>query len=115
MTNAGRIFFGVYPSAVRTVSSSAAYNDGAWHLATASLSSAGMRLYLDGDLVDSDPATTTAEAGTTAYLRVAFDNLDSWDSTPTSRYFAGTLDDAAYFTSALTASQVAGLYEAGTS
>ena len=31
---------------------------------------------------------------------------DNWDSTPTSRFFAGTLDDAAYFTSALTAAQV---------
>ncbi len=111
----GRLYFGVYANAVRTVSSVAAYNDGDWHLATASLSSAGMRLYVDGALVASDATTTTAEPGSTAYLRVAYDNLDNWDATPTSRYFAGTLDDAAYFPSALTAAQVRTLYGSGTS
>ena len=115
MANSGRLYFGVYANAVRTVSSASAYNDGGWHLATASLSSAGLRLFVDGTLVAADPTTTTAEPESTAYVRVACDNLDNWDSTPTSRYFAGTLDDATYFPSALSAEQVRTLYESGTS
>ena len=114
LANSGKVFFGVYANAVRTVSSPLAYNDGDWHLAVASQSSAGLRLYLDGDLVASDTTTTTAEPGTSAYVRVGFDNLDNWDSTPTSRYFAGTLDDAVYVTTALTAAQVRSVYDAGT-
>ena len=114
LTNAGRVVFGVYPNAVKTVTSPAAYNDGTWHLAVATLSSAGMRLYVDGDQVAADTSVTTGEGGTaTYYLRVAYDNLDNWDSTPTSRYFSGTLDDAAYYTTALSAAQVRALDEAG--
>ena len=114
LANSGRVYFGVYANAVKTVSSPKAYNDGTWHLAVASLSSAGLRLYVDGALVGSDPATTTAEPGTSAYVRVAYDNLSNWDATPTSFFFAGTLNDAAYFPSALTASQVQALYAAAT-
>ncbi|GAB2595015.1 LamG-like jellyroll fold domain-containing protein [Microlunatus antarcticus] len=112
LANSGRVYFGVYANAVKTVSSSKAYNDGAWHLAVASLSSAGLRLYVDGALVASDTSTTTGEPGTSAYVRVAYDNLSNWDATPTSFFFAGTLDDATYFPSALTASQVQALYAA---
>ncbi|GAA1829324.1 LamG-like jellyroll fold domain-containing protein [Microlunatus capsulatus] len=114
LTDAGRVVFGVYNGAVRTVTSPAAYRDGGWHQAVATLSSAGMRLYLDGELVASDTATTTAEAVSGGYLRIGFDNLDGWPSTPTSRYFAGTLDEATFSTTALTAAQVAAQHEAGT-
>ncbi|GAA3578794.1 hypothetical protein GCM10022197_40250 [Microlunatus spumicola] len=112
MANTGRVYFGVYANAVKTVSSTRAYNDGAWHLAVATLSSAGLRLYVDGALVGSDTTTTTAEPGSSSYMRVAYDNLSNWDATPTSFFFSGTLDDAAYFTSALTATQVQTLYAA---
>ena len=114
LANSGRVYFGVYANAVRTVASTAAYNNGTWHLAVATQSTAGLRLYVDGQLVGADTTTTTAEPGTSAYVRIAYDNLDNWTSTPTSRYFAGGLDDAAYFTTALTSAQVQALYEAGT-
>jgi len=112
MANSGRLYFGVYNNGVKTVSSPAAYNDNVWHLAVGSLSSAGLQLYVDGKLVGSDPSTTAGEPGTSAYMRVAYDNLSNWDSTPTSAYLYGTLDDAAFFTTALTADQVLSLYTA---
>ncbi|HEY0239479.1 MAG TPA: LamG-like jellyroll fold domain-containing protein [Friedmanniella sp.] len=114
MTNAGKLVFGVYPGTVKTVTSSVAYNDGDWHLVVATLSTAGMRLYLDGDLDVSDPSVTTAESVSSGYLRVGYDNIDGWVSVPTSRFFAGTLDDAVALPTALTAAQVSALYEAGT-
>lgn len=112
MTDAGRISFGVYSNGNKTISSSSAYNDGTWHLGVATMSTAGMRLYLDGKQAASDPSTTTGETDTTAYVRVAFDNLTFWENRPTSAYFSGTLDDAAFFTTALSAAQVQALYDA---
>lgn len=114
MTNAGRVVFGVYPNAVRTVTSPEPYRDGEWHHAVATLSSAGMRLYLDGDLVASDAGVTTAEPVTAGFLRFGYDNLNGWPSAPTSRFFSGTLDDATFYLTALSASQIAAQYEAGT-
>jgi signal peptidase I len=114
MTNAGRLVFGVYPGAVKTVSSPSAYNDGGWHLTVATLSPAGMRLFVDDELVASDTSVTTAEPVSSGYLRVGYDSIDGWVDVPTSRYFAGTLDDAAAIPAAVTAAQVAALYEAGT-
>ena len=112
LTNAGHVVFGVYPSGTKTIESPTSLNDGAWHQTVATLSSAGMRLYVDGELVASDATVTTAQSRSSGYLRIAYDNLDGWPSTPTSRFFAGTLDEAAYYTSALSAAQVQASYAA---
>ncbi|WP_449062595.1 LamG-like jellyroll fold domain-containing protein, partial [Planomonospora algeriensis] len=48
MDNSGRIWFGVYPNAVRTVNSTASYNDGQWHHVVATQGSGGIALYVDG-------------------------------------------------------------------
>jgi hypothetical protein len=113
MTNAGRLIFGVRPGTPRrTVTSTASYNDGAWHLVTATLSSAGMRLYVDGVLVASSSAATTAQSGT-GYWRIGYGTLSGWRSAPTSAFFGGTVDNAAVYTTALTATQVAAHYAAG--
>ena len=112
MTDTGRIYFGVYSSGNKTISSSSSYNDGSWHLSVATMSSAGMRLYVDGRQVGSDPSTTTGEASSTSYVRVAFDKVTFWENEPTSPYFGGSLDDAAFFTTALSATQVQSVYNA---
>ncbi|SEQ80252.1 LamG-like jellyroll fold domain-containing protein [Microlunatus flavus] len=114
LTDSGRVYFGVYSNANKTLSTTATYNDGAWHLAVATMSTAGMRLYVDGQLLGVDTTTTTGEPGTTSYVRVAFDNVNFWENRPTSPYFKGTLDDAAFFATALTAAQVQSIYTAGT-
>ncbi|MHC1560026.1 LamG-like jellyroll fold domain-containing protein [Actinomycetospora sp. C-140] len=114
MTNAGQLVFGVYTNATKTVTSPVAYNDDQWHLA-ATLSAAGMVLYVDGTQVAADPTTTTAEGGTTrtGWWRLGWDNLSGWPSAPTTPAWAGSMYDAAVLTNALTAAQVAQLYRSG--
>lgn len=108
----GAVLFGVSPNAVRTVSSPGTYNDGAWHQALASLSGAGMKLYVDGALVASSAATTTAQAYT-GFWRVGGDTLKGWTNQPTSYYFNGTLDEAVVYNVALTDAQVAAQWRSG--
>jgi hypothetical protein len=111
LDNAGHLLFGVYPNAVKTIASPGVYNNGAWHLADASLSSAGMQLYVDGQLVAADATVTTAQ-NYSGYWRIGYDSLSGWTSAPTSNYYKGTVADAAVYGSGLTAGQVAGHYNA---
>ncbi|MGY1811288.1 signal peptidase I [Blastococcus sp. SYSU D00820] len=112
MTTAGRLRFGVYNGGYFTVASPGAYNDGGWHLATATFSpGTGMALYVDGVLVGSSTATTAAE-NATGYWRIGYDNLGSWPDAPTSNFFAGSLAHAVVVPRVLTADEVAGQYAA---
>lgn len=112
MTNGGQVIFGVQPKKTATITSTDSYNDGTWHLVDASLSSAGMALYLDGQLVASDPKTTSAESYS-GYWRLGSDSISSWASAPTSSYFAGSVAQAAVYPTALSATQIANDYTAG--
>jgi hypothetical protein len=113
MTNAGQLAFGVYNGGHYTITSPAAYNDGAWHLATATFSpGTGMAFYVDGTLVGTSTATTAAE-NTTGYWRIGFDNLGSWPNAPASYYFAGSVAHAMVVDRPLTADEIAGQYTAG--
>ncbi|GIH69073.1 LamG-like jellyroll fold domain-containing protein [Sphaerimonospora thailandensis] len=101
MDNAGRIWFGVYPGAVRTVNSAAGFNDGQWHHVAATLSdTAGMALYVDGRRVAQNSGTTTAQAYT-GYWRIGGDNLSGWPNQPSSSYLNGDIDDVAIYPAAL--------------
>ena len=112
LTNTGQLVFGVYPNAVKTITSPGSYNNGAWHHAAATLSAAGMVLYVDGANVATDPATTTAQAYT-GFWRFGYDNLSGWTSQPSSAYYAGNLAYAAVYSTALTATQIKNHYIAG--
>jgi PKD repeat protein len=112
MLNDGRLTFGVYPGAVRAVSTTASYNDGQWHHMVATLSSDGMRLYVDGQLRASNASVTTAQQYT-GYWRIGGDNLSGWPSRPSSDYFAGAIDEVAVYPYALNASHVATHYGVG--
>jgi hypothetical protein len=112
MTNAGKLIFGVYPGSVKIITSPLSYNDGAWHHVVATLSAAGMKLSVDGSVVASDAATTTAQSYT-GFWKVGFDSLSGWTSIPTSRYFAGTIDSAAVYTTALSGAQISAHFAAG--
>lgn len=113
MTNAGNIVFGVWVNGPVEIISPATYNNGNWHQVVASLSSAGMALYIDGALVASNPTTTTAQAYS-GYWRLGGDNLTAWTNRPTSDYFSGNLSDVAVYPSALDATQVASVAQATT-
>jgi hypothetical protein len=109
----GAVVFGVYANAIRTVRTTAgSYADGAWHLAAGTLSSQGLSLYVDGELVTTDATVTTAE-NDTGYWKVGYDTLGgSWPNVSTA-YFTGSLRYAAVYTSALAAAQIRAHFAAG--
>jgi signal peptidase I len=114
LTNTGKVVFGVHPSAgIVTVTSPLSYNDNTWHQATATLSTAGLNLYLDGAVVATSAAATTGQTQT-AFLRIGYDTIGgSWPNNPNSAFLTATIDDAAFFTTALTATTIANHYLAG--
>ncbi|MDT9690051.1 DNRLRE domain-containing protein [Streptomyces sp. P9(2023)] len=105
MTNSGNVVFGVYNGSARTLTSLGSYNNGAWHHAVGTQGPEGMRLYIDGKLAGSNSVTTNQQFD--GYWRVGADNLGSWPLRPTSTFFAGQIDEAAVYPSALTGTQVA--------
>lgn len=110
LANSGQVVFGVYPGAVKTIVSPASYNNGGWHQATATLSPAGMQLYVDGVRVAADASVTTAQAYS-GYWRIGWNNLDNWGpTTPTGRYFNGSLAGVAIYPTALSADDIAAGY-----
>lgn len=112
MRNDGRLIFGVHPGEVRTVQSPEAYDDGGWHHAVATLSSEGQRLYVDGQLVASDSATTSAQAYS-GYWRIGGDNLSGWPNRPSSDWFSGSVDEVAIYDRALTPAQISAHFSVG--
>lgn len=105
MQNDGRVVFGVYPGGVRTLTTPTALNDGNWHQITATLSSAGMALYVDGRQVGQDAGTTSGQSYT-GYWRVGGDNMGGWPGQPSSTWFNGTIDEVAFYPTALTRATV---------
>jgi Laminin G domain. len=105
MSPEGRITFGVYPNAVRTVSSTEGYNDGQWHHVVATLSSQGMALYLDGRKVGEDTSTVSGQAFR-GYWRIGGDTISGWPDAGSGTTFHGDLDDVAIYPGALTSVQV---------
>jgi PKD repeat protein len=108
MDTSGRILFGVYPGAMRTVTSAARYNDGAWHHVVATLSKSGMALYVDGKLVGSRIDTTVGQSYY-GYWRIGGDS--TWSG---GQYFNGRIDEVAIYPTALSADRVAGHHTLGT-
>lgn len=116
----GRIVYSVYSNYTTEVRASIAgknYADNAWHHLVATLSSGGMKLYLDGVLVSSSATVTTAE-NYTGYWKVGCGRIQG-EQTATGAYydgpsyFNGNLQFAAVYTTELTANQVKEHYDAG--
>jgi signal peptidase I len=114
MTNAGKLAFGVYSGAYYTVTTPGIYNDGRWHLVSATFSpSTGMRLYVDRGLVVTGPAP--AAQNTTGYWRIGYDVVHAaWPGAPQTGWFAGSMAHVGIFDSVLSAEQVAAQYDVGT-
>lgn len=112
LTNSGAVVFGVIDGSVkRTVASGSGLNDGSWHLVAATLSSSGMRLYVDGELAASNGDVDSA-AATTGYWRVGYDRLAGWASAPQSDYFSGQVDNVVVYNTALSPGQLAAHFDA---
>ncbi len=100
LTSTGALSFRCYPGNNRTITSPSSYNDGEWHHLVATLSSAGMFLYVDGAPVVSDTATKSAESFT-GYWKIGYSNAP---------YFQGMLDDIRVYNTALSSEDILLLY-----
>lgn len=107
LDNAGKVSFGVNPGARQVVTSPTGYRDGQWHHVVGSVGPAGLQLYVDGALVASNTAVTSAQWLTSGYWRLGGDTVSGWPSAPSSKYLAVTMDEAAVYSSQLTPAQVA--------
>ncbi|MDQ1082202.1 MULTISPECIES: signal peptidase I [Microbacterium] len=109
----GRLNYGLFPNArvVLSTPEGRSYADGAWHHVAATLSSAGASFYVDGALVGTSPSTTTGQKYTGSW-RIGCGNLTNWTSNPSS-FFTGTIQYAAVYTRALTATEIAAHAAAG--
>ncbi|ROQ39543.1 concanavalin A-like lectin/glucanase superfamily protein [Frondihabitans sp. PhB188] len=109
----GKLVFGTYNGATKTITSTAAVNDGAWHQAVGTFSTAaGMSLYLDGTLVASNSTYTVAQ-NFTGYWRIGYDSLSGWPNAAANGFFTGSLRFASVYTAVLTPAQVAQHWNAG--
>jgi signal peptidase I len=111
-TKDGQLVFGLYSKTYLTITSPAgtSYADGVWHLATASLSGAGMHLYVDGVEVAANTAYTSGEPQTQGYWWFGTGGVVNWPNATANGYFTGSLSSAAVWDHALTAAQVAAQY-----
>ncbi|RIJ51508.1 PKD domain-containing protein [Clavibacter lycopersici] len=100
MANDGRVSFGVYPNASRTLTSATALNDGEWHQVVGTLGKDGMQFFVDGARAGYRSDTTSAQ-DYKGYWRIGGDN--SWDG---GQFFAGAIDDVAIYPSVLDRQQV---------
>ena len=109
----GQLTFGTFSGGVQAIRSPAAYNDGKWHQAVATMSAAtGMALWVDGAKVASNTGYTVSEANT-GYWRIAFNPLNGWPNAPTNTYFQGGLRFAAAYRFVLSDSEIAAEYANG--
>ncbi|MFN3405251.1 MAG: DNRLRE domain-containing protein, partial [Cytophagaceae bacterium] len=110
MVNDGRVFYGVHHSGiVKSVNTTASYNDGNWHLATATLSTTtGIKFFIDGVYVGGD-ATAVAGQNYTGYWRFGYDT-QTWVPAPASAFFNGSLDDILIYDRELAPAEVSVLY-----
>lgn len=111
LSDEGAVYFGAYDGTNVAINSAAGLNDGAWHLATATLDGSGMRLYVDGKQVAAN-ANTRAEVSN-GWWRIGFDNLNGWPGNHTTFHFRGNLDDVTVYDDTLTAASVREHFVAG--
>jgi hypothetical protein len=115
MGNDGKVRFGVAENSKRVITSPKAYNDGKWHHVVATLDwPGGMRLYVDGQLVVSNPNVRTGR-DFRGYWRVGGDQLSGYTGRPSKDFFTGDIDEVAVYDEALSSTRVAAHYAAGTS
>ena len=116
MTNSGQLAFGVISGSSvtgtkTTVTSTGSYNDGQWHYVVASLGAGGMSLYVDSKRVAQTAAVTTA-INYQGWWRLGGDTLTGYPNKPSNTNFTGTVDDFAFYSAPLTATQIANHYNA---
>ncbi len=88
-----------------TATSALSYNDGAWHYLVATQGGDGMKLYVDNQLVGTNPQT--GQQVYDGYWRLGGDT--AWNGTA---YFNGTIDEAAVYGTVLAPAKISAHYHA---
>jgi len=105
----GKIYFGIENETKYIIKSSGIINDDTWHLATATLSANGMKLYVDGVLTD-EKSIPVSGANYIGYWKMAYGSLEGWPAKPESLYFEGSLDDVRIYNRALNMDEIETIY-----
>ncbi len=105
MNGAGQLTFGAWTGQTNGSTSQTSYNDGAWHHVVATQGPDGMKLYVDGQLVGTNPQTQ-AQAYNGYWRSVA-----TTPGTASQPYFAGSIDEVGDLLAELTAAQVRAHYQ----
>lgn len=96
MLNNGKLRSGVWTGQQNVIESPEPYNDGAWHHMVATQDRDGMRLFVDGELVGTNPQNKAQDY--TGYWRVGGDT--HWGDAD-SQWFDGRIDEVAIYSRAL--------------
>lgn len=120
MSDNGQINYGVYPwdyysdtQDDQHLTTPGSYNDGKWHMVTASTGPSGSVLYIDGKPIVSDSTMVRGELNPNGYWRIGYDNNGGWPNAPSNPYYTGDLDNTSVWYSVLSASTIASHYSAG--
>ena len=103
----GHLEWGTWKGGEELVTSPQVVNDSIWHNAVATIGPAGMTLYLDGNLVASNPSYKTSTAATGQFY--VGGGFTPWND-HNGASFTGTLGRVAVVARQLTAKQVTSLY-----
>ncbi|MFH8038560.1 MAG: DUF2341 domain-containing protein [Candidatus Aenigmatarchaeota archaeon] len=105
----GKLYFGVHDGSTRTISTTTTVTDGNWHFAVATFSSNVMRLYLDGNFVNS--SSTGSAQNYNGWWRIGSYKCAGWPNCGDG-YFPGIIDEVRIYNRALSASEIQALYQA---
>lgn len=112
LSDDGRIHYLLEDSITNTLSSTDSYNDGNWHMITASLSAEGAKLYIDAELITRNESVTTLES-TSRKWHCASSVSDDIPDCPTNQYFEGAIDELAIYKKELPLEEIKALYNYG--
>ncbi|HEX6682259.1 MAG TPA: LamG-like jellyroll fold domain-containing protein [Candidatus Limnocylindrales bacterium] len=111
----GKLYGQFWSGAVEPMASPAAVNDGQWHHAAVTADATSQALYLDGSKIGTLAKPLVAVNPEMSY---AFLGTARWTNRPAVTgdygYFNGSISDAAFFTTALSAQAVADMQHTGT-
>jgi len=112
VTTSGQVVFGNYSGAAQVVTSQSGLNNGSWHHALGTFTTAsGIRLYVDGVLVGSN--VNSRAQSMTGYWRVGRSKTAVWPGSIVTQYFTGLIDDVRVYNRVLTPYQVMSIYNNG--
>ncbi|TDN90828.1 PKD domain-containing protein [Microbacterium sp. BK668] len=109
LDSSGRANFAINDGAYRTVFSRGSINDGQWHHLVGTVGSGGMELYVDGIRVGRDQSATTPKTYE-GYWRIGADQTTGFANRPSDAALAGSIDDVAVYSKALSKSDIQAHY-----